>query len=139
MRKLYADSTVGMTAYNVLAMSGQPMDLDEIHTVAVRMQHTGLDKDQLAQALQGLIERKRILHKDGIYTFRAHERLFVVQRDLSDYNWETMEGGWEGWQVKDPRIRNGVGVRPIESQLGLPPTNRAPRPLSSPPQVRGAR
>lgn len=126
----YADSTIGMTAYNVIAMHSNPTAFDDICTVACRLQHADLDREQMQRALDELVARKRVTVVDGIYDLVASDRLMVVQRDLGDYNPRTMEGGWEAWRVKDPRVRDGVGTRPIESLIGLPPTDRVPRPLN---------
>lgn len=131
--KTYADSTIGMTVYNVLCIVGRPMTVEDMLGSA-RMQHAGLQLDDVVRAVAGLLARGRLVEKPGdTYDLASQHRLIVVRRDLGDYDYVTMEGGWEGWQVKDPRIRDGVGTRPLEALLGKPLTGRTPRPLPPPP------
>jgi len=125
-----ADSTVAMTFYNLLAMTRGPMALEELRAAAIRLQHPHISEAQAKRAMDGLVTRGRAAPTSGGYTLLANEKLFVVQRDLGDYNPQAMTGGWEGWFVKDPRIRDGVGVRPIEQLLGQAPTGRKPRPYT---------
>lgn len=133
--RLYADSTVAVTLYNVLCMVGA-MDFEQLHTTAERMQHINLERDQSERVLAELVRRGRVRKADeGKYDVAASARLVVAQRDLGDYDYVTMEGGWEGWQVKDPRVRDGIGFRPIEQLLGQAPTGRKPRPLPPPPPI----
>lgn len=115
-----ADSTIGMTIYNVLAMhNGRTLNADVILTVVRNMQHADLKEPQLTRALVMLVLLGYIeQNEDGTYQLVAEEGLFVVMRDLKDYNDKNMSGGWGGWKVKDPRIRDGKGVRPIEQLLG---------------------
>lgn len=115
-----ADSTIGMTLYNVLAMhNGRTLNADQLLLVARNVQHVDLKDPQLNRALAMLIKLGRIKqNEDGTYQLVAKEGLFVAMRDLTDYNDKNMSGGWGGWQVKDPRIRDGKGVRPIEQLLG---------------------
>ena len=113
-----ADSTVGMTLYNVLAMHhGRAMNADQLMTVARNLQHSDLLEPQCDRALAMLLELGRIKNGADGYELVAKEGLFVAKRDLSDYNDKTMSGGWGGWKLKDPRIRDGQGVRPIEHLL----------------------
>lgn len=131
--RLYADSTVGVTLYNVLCMTGA-LVYEQLHDTAERMQHRSLEREQSKRVLDELVRRGRVRElDDGKYDVAASARLVVAQRDLGDYDYATMEGGWEGWQVKDPRVRDGVGFRPIEQLLGQAPTGRKPRPLPPPP------
>lgn len=113
----FADSTIAMTIYNMLNML-PPMTLEELQPAAMKLQHIGLGLDQTQRAVDGLMERGRIVQgDDGKYGSAAREKLMVVTRDLSDYNDQKMTGGWEGWRVKDPRIRDGIGTRPLEHVL----------------------
>ena len=115
----FSDSTIGMSAYNVLCMhNGRTMQLDVILLVIKNMQHAYLEDVQLQRAMNKLIELRRIMRNaDGSYQIVAKEGLFVIARDKSDYNEQTMTGGWNGWMVKDPRIRDGVGARPLQQLL----------------------
>lgn len=115
-----ADSTIGMTAFNLIAAYTNPMTAEELKLVAERTQHRELQLDQMERALAKLVELKRVkLDEDGCYVCAANPRLMVISRDMSDYNPTTMEGGWAGWKVRDPRLRDGVGTRPVETVLGL--------------------
>ena len=133
MTDLYADSTIGMTAYNIVAMHRQSLGLGAIHTLALGLQHAHLEQKQLEKALAKLVKLGCLRRNEGdkdLFELVARDRLMVVQRDLGDYDSRTMKGGWEGWQCKDPRIQDGIGVRPLEAVIGLPATGRVPRPLN---------
>lgn len=134
MAKMYADSTVAMTLYNVLCMVGAKR-VEELHATAEQLQHINLERTQTDRVLAELVHRGRVKVTDGVFDVAASSRLVVVRRDLGDYDYITMAGGWEGWQVKDPRVRDGIGYRPIEQLLGQMPTGRAPRPLPPPPST----
>ena len=128
----FADSTVAMTLYNLLAMVRGALTVEQLTSSAMKLQHRGLETEQTQRALDGLVERGRIkLQPDGTYALIARERLMVVQRDLGDYDPKAMTGGWEGWHVKDPRLRDGKGVRPLEQLLGQAATGRSPRALAN--------
>ncbi len=114
----YGNSTVGISAYNVLAARG-PANAEDIHVAIEKMQLAGLKMPQLQVALDKLVELGRItLAADGTYALVAGEALFVCSRNESDYDPVTGDGGWRGWLVKDPRIRDGKGSRPLEHLIG---------------------
>ena len=83
-----ADSTVGMTFYNVLAMHhGRALTADQILSIARRLQHSDLEEPQRDRTLAKLMERGRIKQdEDGAYELVAKEGLFVAKRDLGDYD-----------------------------------------------------
>lgn len=126
-RPTNADSTVGFTVYNVLTMNRGAMTVEQIHIVAMNQQHMDLELAQVQRGADKLVYLKRIKVEQGAYSLIATERFRVVRRDMSDYNVSNMEGGWEGWQVQVPGLRDGIGFRPLEELLGLPPTGRRPR------------
>ena len=136
MRKFeQADSTVGMTYYNMLVISPKGgISRATIMSLACNMSHVEVGQAQATRALKKLVELGRIEYRsaDDMYELKTSEKgLLVITRDLGDY-WDSMDGGWEGWTVRDPRIRDGIGTRTLEAVLGLPPTGHQPRPL--PPQ-----
>lgn len=118
-----ADSTLGMAAYNALAVCPQPLTGSDVFTMAVRMMQHELDQEQMQRALDKLVALKYIYapNADAKYALIASESLVVVVRDRTDYDPKTRDGGWHGWRVKDPRIRDGQGTRPLEQLIGLPP------------------
>ncbi len=129
MTPTVADSTLGMAAYNALAVCPVPLTGSDLLTMATRMMQHDLDKAQMQHALDKLVELKYIHapDDDGKYALIASESLMVVDRYRDDYDPETGDGGWHGWRVKDPRIRDGQGVRPLEQLIGLPPATPASR------------
>lgn len=108
-----SDSTIAMTAYNVLVINDHPLGSEDIFTQAKRLQHPDLEMSQLQAALDGLVARERVTSQDGLYHLVANERLRVVKR-----NEKAGQDGWEGWQVYDPRIRRGSHLRPLEPFIG---------------------
>lgn len=130
-----ATSTLGMAAYNALAIQPRVMDFKDIVFATTQMMHHDVDAKQMQAALDRLVELGRIKSPDdkGRYELVAGEALLVVQRDRSDYNHETGEGGWGGWRVKDPRIRDGVGTRPLEHLIGQATADISPRPSEATP------
>ncbi len=119
MPPFVATSTLGMAAYNALAVQPHALSTANMVIVVSRLMQHEIDEEQLGDALAKLIELERIkLDDEGRYTLVAHEPLLVVTRDRSDYDPETGEGGWNGWRVKDPRITNGIGHRPLEHLIG---------------------
>ncbi len=129
--EVYADSTIAMTLYNVLCIIPGAANIKQLHELAMKTQHVSLSLLQTERGLAGLVERNRIVKNGGQYSLVAKQKLMVVQRDLGDYNSKTMKGGWEGWQIKDPRIRDGKGTRPLEGEIGQTLTGRKPRSLPS--------
>lgn len=114
-----ATSTLGMAAYNALAIQPRTMNAKDIVHVTTQMMQHDVDAEQMQDALDRLLKLKRIKRgADGCYALVAGEALLVVQRDRDDYNPKTGEGGWGGWRVKDPRIRDGIGTRPLEHLIG---------------------
>lgn len=115
-----ATSTLGMAAYNALVIQPRAMNAADIVHVTTQMMQHDVDADQMQAALDKLVELRRIKEPDadGCYALVAGEALLVVQRNRDDYDPKTGEGGWYGWRVKDPRIRDGVGTRPLEHLIG---------------------
>lgn len=120
----YGNSTVGMTVYNLLASQG-PLPIEGLQKGA-QAQLPGMDDQQTQAASDELVKRGRIKVVDGVYALVAQECLAVCARDESDYDPKTGEGGWEGWRVKDPRIRDGIGTRPLEYLIGQMPKEMKP-------------
>ena len=114
-----ATSTLGMAAYNALAIQPRAMNAKDIVHVTTQMMQHEVDAKQMQDALDRLLKLRRIkLGADGCYALVAGEALLVVQRDRDGYDSKTGEGGWGGWRVKDPRIRDGIGTRPLEHLIG---------------------
>lgn len=111
MNQIWADSTIGVTAYNAIAMGQRGgLTVEQILTIA-RRQHPCLEQSQLERALEKLVRLQRVKNMvGGGYDLVAPRRLFVVKRDLTDYNVSTMDGGWGGWTVKTPER----GYAPLE-------------------------
>ena len=137
-KPILPDSTVGITFYNLLTMVTGTMTLSQLVSAAVKMQHPTLKEAQGQRVVDELVARERIgaetIEDTIVYMAVASESLLVVQRDLSDFDPKTGEGGWEGWQVKDPKIRSGSSLRPLEEILGQAPTNVAPRRFKATPE-----
>ena len=128
-----ATSTLGMAAYNALAIQPRVMNAADIVFVTTQMMQHDVDADQMQEALDRLVKLGRINapDADGCYALVAKEALLVVQRDRDDHDPKTGEGGWGGWRVKDPRIRDGVGTRPLEHLIGQATADIASRLLEA--------
>ncbi len=133
MIPIIADSTLGMAAYNSLAVCPQPLSGEDVLKMSKRMMQHELSPKQMKRALAKLVELKYILppNEDGKYALIATESLLVVSRNRNDYDPETGDGGWHEWRVKDPRIRDGQGTRPLEQLIGLPPIGTPSRATKS--------
>ncbi|MCP4674328.1 MAG: hypothetical protein GY854_02180 [Deltaproteobacteria bacterium] len=117
MGELYATSTVAISVYNLLTITGDAITLKEIHRRLESQQHPGLDIDQLSAAVIELVHCK-LLQADGDkYCGIDLKRRTIAVRDRSDgaINPETgeCEGGWHGWMVRDPQR----GFVPIEETV----------------------
>ena len=108
-----ATSTLGMAAYNALVIQPRAMNAADIVHVTTQMMQHDVDTKQMQDALDKLVELRRIKAPDdaGLYALVASEHLLVVMRNRDN-------DGWDGWRVKDPRIRDGVGTRPLEHLIG---------------------
>lgn len=128
MTPTVADSTIGLAAYNALAVCPVALTGSDILTMAMRMMQHDLDQEQMQRALDRLVALKyiHVPDDDGRYALIAGESLIVVDRYRGDYDPETGDGGWTQWRVKDPRIRDGQGTRPLEQLIGLPPHGVTP-------------
>ena len=107
MDELYADSTIAMSAYNVLAPGGG-CGINELLGTLQAIAHPGLGLDTLMRAVSGLLDRRLIrIDDDGeqpVYVVCDPRPRIVVGRDRSDLRVEDYRavGGWNGWIVRDP-------------------------------------
>lgn len=111
MSDLYADSTVAMSAYNALALTGGST-LDKLHSYLEVAAHPELDLEQSRRAAAELVERglavkAPVNSPDGatmLYRLVDAKRRLVVGRDRSDMvedddgRWS---GGWERWMARE--------------------------------------
>ena len=136
--KPIADSTLAMNIYNVIASYPDDLTADQI-IIALRPFAIVAVPEQVQRVLAELVTLGRIKTADDTYALVASESLIVVARDLGDYNATDLTGGWEGWYVKDPRIKDGKGIRPIEALIGQAPTGRKIRPAPRKPKTKSKR
>jgi hypothetical protein len=113
-----ADSTIALTAFNVLSMSSRPLYRQALLKECSKY-HPGLNAAQLERALDGL-QARRWIDVVGSETIRAFsskdgKRLIVIDRDRSEAEVAkgVHEGGWATWRV---RGANGSLV-PIDKAL----------------------
>jgi len=92
MMELVALSTVGLTAYNMLAQHGGSLSAAEVQAFASAQGFT-YPEERVVKALTALRVRGRVAEKDG--TFRALGPAGVVchLRDASG-------DGWSGWRLR---------------------------------------
>ena len=111
-----ADSTIGMSAYNLMAIKGRPADLDEILQELKQIQHPGLTKTQLRKAIMKLIKKEYAIQIDQHFSIKDIRPRKVVSRDRSDAviseKTGNVLGGWNGWMVE-----NGDGMVPIDEVI----------------------
>lgn len=101
----YADSTIAMSIYNVLATTGGPMNdlmvFNHVRTTA----NPGVTKKQFDASLNKLGKMKLIRRTPlGIAAVDPKRRI-IVSRDRSDMKKQVdgrVTGGWGGWMWKDP-------------------------------------
>lgn len=102
--QLYAISTIAMSAYNVLAVSGEIMTATQIKE-ALKQQHPGLEILQLREALDKLVKLHLIIRRKRAYQSRDVQRRPIIMRDKSDVQIDPdtgeVKGGWNNWMVKD--------------------------------------
>jgi len=117
----YAESTVAMTAYNLLVASARPCAREEIMMRARQVQHAELTSDLFSRAVWGLIERKFVLEdkKLGMIWSADPKSRMVFSRNRDDVTTDeesgVILGGWTGWLVNDVP----GGPLPIEVALGI--------------------
>lgn len=100
--KLYATSTIAMSAYNVLAACGDPMTATQILD-ALSLQHPGLEISQLLTALARLVKLNLIIRRKKAYQSIDVQRRVVLKRDHTDAKIDpktgNVKGGWNGWLI----------------------------------------
>lgn len=91
---MLADSTIAMSAYNLVAIYAQPMELDLLLS-QVHAAH-GIDQRRLEHALEQLRDRGWVTidEKRGCIDVRDLKRRVVKARDRRDMS------GWSGWLVQ---------------------------------------
>lgn len=110
MTDLYADSTVAMTAYNLLALTGGST-LDDLLDSVRTMAHPELDLEQLRRAVAELVMRKLAVKAPAnsangarmLYSIVDAKRRLVVGRNRADMVEEddgSISGGWGFWVVR---------------------------------------
>lgn len=111
------DSTVAITMYNILCMSGPASSLEELYHRAQNRMHPTLKKDQATRALNELVRRGLLKQVVGGYALKDPKRRLVVDRITSgDEAFKgVLQGGWAGWKVRDP-----AGLLPIDNVIGDP-------------------
>jgi hypothetical protein len=111
--QIYAPSTIAMSVYNLLSVSGEPMTSDQIYFILCRDQHPGLDMESVEEALKTLTQRLRYIdEKDGVYRGIDPARRFICYRDREDKETGEELDGWGGWRVRSP-----IGLQPIEDLM----------------------
>jgi len=114
------DSTVGLSAYNILCTHG-PMAKTVLFAMIQRAHPGVVAREQFDRAVVGLVERKRIvLDADEQVAVIDTQRRIVVTRSLEDAREPNAAfvSGWSGWLVKE---KTGGGVRALEGVLGEKP------------------
>ena len=114
----YATSTVAMTIYNLLTVSGRTAEGPlEIADLVRASQHPEATDAMICRAWDGLVERKLLVETpDGWRPVDARRRT-VFGRDRSDVAIDkdsgAVTGGWNGWKLKDPVY----GAVPVEEVI----------------------
>ena len=103
--KLYGTSTVAMSAYNLVAASGRPVQLSEVFERVRDIQLRGLTQKHFDAAVKGLLKRKLVAkRRGGLLDVLDPRNRIVGQRDQSDGDYDAkgrVVGGWNGWLVMD--------------------------------------
>ena len=92
-----AMSTVAMSAYNVLAKNGEAAPVAKLHAVVKGGLNTGIESDDFAAALTGLLELGYISivsQDEGLVDVVDPKRRIVRWRDRTN-------DGWDNWTVDD--------------------------------------
>ena len=103
MSQDFADSTVAMTAYNILAVTSGAMTARALHKHATQAQLNGLEQEQMDRALAELEVLGRVLVQGDLYTCADEKRRVVVTRKRDDVGEDAdgnVTGGWQGWRVR---------------------------------------
>ena len=111
-REVYGDSTIAMSAHNLLIVTGGPLQPASIIEQLRRLQHPTLRPAQLDRALGRLVELGLVSVTDLGYAATDRMRRLIVARCLDDVvenDDGTVNGGWTGWMRREP---NG-GVSPV--------------------------
>ena len=98
-----ADSTVALTAYNILAVTNGAMTAQALHRQAEQAQLKGLEQEQMDRALNELFRLGRVMVHDGLYACPDKRRRVVVTRlrnDVGEDEDGNITGGWQGWRVR---------------------------------------
>jgi hypothetical protein len=115
----WADSTIAMSIYNIVAKLGRPLgNIDEILDVVRKLYHPGLLKKDAKRAVAELKKRKLLIKVKGGLDVADVQRRLVVGRNREDAEIQedgTVTGGWKDWQVED-LLR---GIIPMETGHGV--------------------
>jgi len=116
MTESCATSTIAMSAYNVMAVTGgDGVDKVDLLQRLITLQHPDLGLEQLENALDSLTERNLIKEADSRFKVKDAKRRVIVNRSLKDVEVDedgNVSGGWTGWKIKD----HALGLIPIESR-----------------------
>ena len=103
MKQMDAQSTVALTAYNIVCMAAGALTRDMLwDRVMDVQQHPGLSREWFDAALDGVVARKFMAESgDGLNVIDSKRRR-VVNRDRSDGDkpGALVTGGWKRWMVQ---------------------------------------
>jgi len=91
-----APSTIGMSAYNWIAVRSGPMATADILAGLRAEWFPELTERSLREALETMVARKRIAMAGDTFDVRDAQRRIVTARERSG-------DGWEQWRVSDRR------------------------------------
>jgi hypothetical protein len=99
---IYADSTIAMSAYNVLAEQGGCANKDSIFATLLRRAHEDLGREQFERAFSRLRDKNLIVERDGRWKVADVRRQLIKSRnreDMIETADGTIVGGWDDWAV----------------------------------------
>lgn len=92
-----AQSTIAMSAYNVLAIIGRPTTPAELHQAVSNLYGEEIPRPDFVEATMQLVTRKYIRELPGsLLATKDEQRRRVRWRDRTG-------DGWGNWLVEDPR------------------------------------
>ena len=102
----YGESTVALSAYNLLALANRPMSTGEIAEELRKAQHPLAADDLFTRAVDGLVSRGFVNVRDGLVWSKDRKRRIIRRRKRDDVTVDSetgrINGGWTGWTIDDP-------------------------------------
>jgi len=93
---MIATSTVAFTAYNALVLLGQPSTMTEIAKFSATNMQYPLPKEQLVEALDELVLRKRVHRMSRRFMALGPPRALLKTRSRAGE-------GWDAWVIEIPQ------------------------------------